>query len=592
MWRKITWDSYLLRQREARMKRLAEARKAAAEEAEREAAEKENQNGSMQEAQKRQPRPKSTNVLKPPSQVFSSPTKTERVLSNSKRTIHPSNTYVPRSPTSSNPTSSGKKRKQVRDEAGYPDEDHVPKRVRTMLNSSLRSLNSSQNSQRDLAAGSWKKHAEMENRMLEAQRFGPVVKTDTTRSTYFKMIAMGLDPNTPIVPLTKKDIAEAERKAASEAMPEPNRALDDGNESTGQTFTQGLAHTPKSDKHVLQPIIEATTTAINRQPTIENTMGPPQTPMRHTATINGPSKARCSPEDQALYDQVAEIKAQLDSGAEWYREEIERIRRSTSSRSSPAHPLQGSSSKRNRPYHISPSSQRSTASAHSGIIRGSPPAAAANPSPNLNTPHIQTNGVKNDTATSDRNSPTYWRQRIAKIYNPDAKADEAKRSRFGVLANETPAQKRLREFNANTPSRTQVRLASSGGKDGWLAKSAYGQQKAAQAKKKGKGKGRAQDWGDLDYVDAEMSDDERLDEEGNAEMTEPKEEEEEEGEGEEEEEWDGQDDDEDAYDDDGIGFAANGFSGSAQGNGMGGRGGMGGGGGGGTGASADDAIEL
>ena len=570
MWRKIAWDRYLFRQREARMKRLAEVWKEAAKEAKMEAAKKATQNRSKHETQKkRQARSESSTISKPPQQRRPS-------ISNSVQMQSSSFQNIPMNSLSSNSASSERKRKQVQNETHYPEEGHPSKRVHTTSSSSFHSTTSSHASQRNSDAESWRKHTEMEKSILEAPSFGPVAKTNTTRSTYFKMIAMGLDPNTPIVPLTKKDIAEAERKAALEATPESEHTFNDYTKAIGQPSTLRPAFAHITSNHILQSSTENAMAPVNRQSSIESIMGPPQTPMKNHVSINGLSKTSYSPEEQALFDQAAEVKAQLDSGKEWYREELERIRRSTSSRSSSAHRQQGSPINRGR-HHKHSSSQLSTASIHNGVTGAS--LRLGTHSPGLKT-SIHDNGLKTDAATTNPKSPTYWRSRISKIYKPDGKAaNEVKRPKqLGVAAKETDAQRRLRKFKADTPSRTQIRLAQSGGKNAWLKKSIYGQQQKA-AKAKGKGKGKA-DWGDMDYVDNGMADEEQEQErlgEEDATMTD------ESGEGSEEEDWDGEEEEGEG----GIGFATtgrNGSSGSSYDAGMGG--------GGGTGASADDAIEL
>ena len=471
-------------------------------------------------------------------QVVPSSDHPKRGSSKQKHSNRGSDPHHPTTSTSSHPTSSGKKRKSVDEESGEPGEsdrlgrDHSPKRLRTMSNSSFNSVNSISNSR-------------------------SLVGIDTTRSVYFKMIAMGMDPNTPIVPLTRRDVAEAQRTAAFAATQKRDGNIGGNTHLASQSAILNQSANHQSFDHALQPTEENTIAAVNYQQSIENSMGPPQTPMKYPATANGLPRTSYSPEEQALFEQAAKIKAELDSGSEWYREELEKARRSTSSRSSPQPNQPNNILRQSRLHHYTSSKLRK------GII-----------SPTHSTHHT-INGVQTVPAASDPKSPSYWRSRISKIYKPDDKADEAKRQKYGVLPKETAAQKRLREFSMNSPSRTQIRQAKNGGQDAWLKKSVYGQKQAAQAQGKGKGKGKAQDWGDMDYVDAEMSDEDDI-LEGNTQMTDALEEEgEEDG-----EDWDGMEDK------NGVEYAPlglNGFSAASSQN-LGFAGG--------TGASADDAIEL
>ena len=561
MWRKIAWGRYLFREQAARKQRLAKARKAAIKEAEgqerqeRAAVRKVSPHWVMLGTEKGKARTGSSPTSQSTQQLVPSSDQPERGSSRQKRPNLESNPSHLTTFTSSHPTSSGRKRKQAHEETGEPDEldslekAHSPKRIRAMSSSSFNSVDSKQAAKRRSATESRKKPVETEESISEARRSSTLIGIDTTKSVYFKMIAMGMDPNTPIVPLTRKDIAEAQRTAALAATPEPDDNINGNTHLTGQFSTSNLSIDHQSSHHALQSTGENAMKTVNHQRAIENSMGPPQTPIKYPLSTNGLSRASYSPEEQALFEQVTKIKAELDAGSEWYREELEKARCSTSSRSSPRPDQSTNIVRQSRLHHYTPSKLRKGITSSAQF-----------------THTTTTNGVQTDPPTSDPKSPSYWRSRISKIYKPDDKADEAKRQKYGVLPKETAAQKRLREFDRNSPSRTQIRQAKSGGKDAWFEKSAYGQQKAAQAK--GKGKGKAHDWGDMDYVDADMSDEEDILGE-DAQMTDASEEA--------GEEWDG------LEDGNGVGYAIvgqNGFAGASLGSG------------GGTGASADDAIEL
>ena len=577
---------------------MAEAREAAIREAEQYGKELEKQEKAaarnvspywvMLGTQKKKSDPERTSTLKSPHPLVPSSYQPEPGSSKRERRNLGATSHNPTTSTSSHLTTSGKKRKSVgketngRDEPDRSEEAHISKRLRAMSNSNVNSINSNASPKRYSATESWKKHTETEKMKSESRRLSSSVGIDTTKTVYFKMIAMGMDPNTPVVPLTRRDIAEAQRAAALAVAQEPNENADGNTHSIDQSRTSNPVNDQQNDNHALQSMDRNAMMTMNHQQSIEGSMGPPQTPMKHPLLINDLSRASYSPEEQSLFDQAAKIKADLDDGSEWYRQELEKARRSTSSRSSP-HPNLSTTSSLRQSYlnHSSPSKLRK------GIIISPAHSIHNNDNNNITTSAAQTNPLV--SSSSDPKSPSYWRSRISKIYKPDAQAEEAKRQKYGVLPHETAAQRKLREFDPNTPSRTQIRQEKNGGKDAWLTNSMYGQRKAAQTNKKGKGKAKAQEWGDMDYVDEEMDDGEEEEEEEDealeedALMTDGLEEEEEEGEGGE--------DEGDYYEDgseygNGISFTNlghNGFAGSSsQYLGFGG----------GTGASADDAIEL
>ena len=64
--------------------------------------------------------------------------------------------------------------------------------------------------------------------MKQARRLAPNTKSDTTRTDYFRLKALGIDPDTPVVPLTKKrtrnevDVNGAPKAIKSSPQPPPS----------------------------------------------------------------------------------------------------------------------------------------------------------------------------------------------------------------------------------------------------------------------------------------------------------------------------------------------------------------------------------
>ena len=137
--------------------------------------------------------------------------------------------------------------------------------------------------------------------MKQARRFAPTAKTDTTRTDYFRLKALGIDPDTPIVPKTKK-----RSRADSES------------ESSISSKSQRMS---PSASPLASPSLAPSTPRV------------PQTP---------PGKPSAKDDDEELFAQLRSVREALAESETWMQNERQSIERSVtatprqSSRSSPS----------------------------------------------------------------------------------------------------------------------------------------------------------------------------------------------------------------------------------------------------------------
>jgi hypothetical protein len=136
---------------------------------------------------------------------------------------------------------------------------------------------------------------------LKARRLAPPdLSTDTTRTDYFRLKAMGIDPDTPVVPVTRK------RRASDQV---------DMTETKTRRPTPPTASLPRSVSAYPNGAIASATSLTN---------GVPSTAQNTT------SKPLADDDDEALFAQVHQLKEALSESITWFREETEK---STLSRS-------------------------------------------------------------------------------------------------------------------------------------------------------------------------------------------------------------------------------------------------------------------
>ena len=125
--------------------------------------------------------------------------------------------------------------------------------------------------------------------MRQARRLAPNARSDTTRTDYFQLKALGIDPDTPVVPLTKKRTKDEIKSDAAES-------------STGTTLSSPRP-TTSSRPSVSQP-------ATQTQP--------------KSAKVSGSAHD----DDEELFAQIRSIREALAESEQWCRSERQSIEKS------------------------------------------------------------------------------------------------------------------------------------------------------------------------------------------------------------------------------------------------------------------------
>ncbi|MCJ1435111.1 hypothetical protein MMC27_004481 [Xylographa pallens] len=153
--------------------------------------------------------------------------------------------------------------------------------------------------------------------LKKARQLIPVGPTDTTRTDYFRLKAMGIDPNTQIVPATRK------RRISDQVEVNPKRA--------------SLLSPPKPSISTIRPIPHASAT--------------PSGPF----TIHHPVPNQTDDSDEELFAQVRQVKAAMSESMSWYREERQKSELSRSSSISHEPPAETAAERRLRELKHTPS---------------------------------------------------------------------------------------------------------------------------------------------------------------------------------------------------------------------------------------------
>ena len=130
--------------------------------------------------------------------------------------------------------------------------------------------------------------------MKNARRLAPNAKSDTTRTDYFRLKALGIDPDTPVVPLTKK-------RAREEKQP-------DEAEKSLRTSRLASLSTPTSKATASQRRASDAPLAASRTP----------------AEASKPA----GDDDEALFSQIRSVREALAESQQWFQSERESIERS------------------------------------------------------------------------------------------------------------------------------------------------------------------------------------------------------------------------------------------------------------------------
>lgn len=135
--------------------------------------------------------------------------------------------------------------------------------------------------------------------MKQARRLAPTAKSDTTRTDYFRLKALGIDPDTPVVPTSKK-------RTRAESM-----TNGDG------TIIETVVHDSQSRG------------ASETQRESQNPAKPSTT--RHTAKND---------DDEALFAQIRSVREALAESEQWMQSERQSVERSTASKQASMSPPQ------------------------------------------------------------------------------------------------------------------------------------------------------------------------------------------------------------------------------------------------------------
>ena len=130
--------------------------------------------------------------------------------------------------------------------------------------------------------------------MRQARQLAPSAKTDTTRTDYFRLKALGIDPDTPAVPLTKKRIGE---------------------------------HIEKNENNKSIRLSPPASTSASRAKAVPSTLQPQSGAGEATVTANNEVHGD-DDDDEALYAQIRSVREALAESEQWFQSERQSIERS------------------------------------------------------------------------------------------------------------------------------------------------------------------------------------------------------------------------------------------------------------------------
>ena len=134
-----------------------------------------------------------------------------------------------------------------------------------------------------------------ESMMKKARRLAPLGRTDTTQTDYFKLKALGIDPDTPAVPLIRK-----------------RRMIDDPESGSKRASKLSTSHYQTS-------LTESRENADVRT-------------MRDSVSSNPETRPQevVGKDDDELFAQMRQVRAAMSESISWYREEREKSAKSRS----------------------------------------------------------------------------------------------------------------------------------------------------------------------------------------------------------------------------------------------------------------------
>lgn len=182
-------------------------------------------------------------------------------------------------------------------------------------------------------------------RVDNAARLSFANKADTTQTDYFRLKALGIDPNTPTVPATRK-----------------KRSIDDGTSLRKKRSRQWLSQ-EASDSESRIPLRTPASLVTDIQTASNN----------NVALQNGDNS------DEALFTRLRKVREAMLDSILWFQSEREKSKRTSSGSNGEVRPNESPAQKTLRDFRMTPSrtEQRLRSTGASGLL---PKAWASNPS--------------------------------------------------------------------------------------------------------------------------------------------------------------------------------------------------------------------
>ena len=204
----------------------------------------------------------------------------------------------------------GKKRKSLHDEPPQENSDQAAttgpsyrhhKRSRTVGSAMPPPLKPARSSPRAASSGFRFSNTSLNASLTRASSASGFRKSsykppqDTTQTDFFRLLSHGLDPDTPWIPLTAAQVAEKQKKEKEEKEARFEAAYN--RRRGGLPSKQTKSPTPAAES----PVAAA------------------------PSTSPAPSISSIRSETEELIEQMREARKQMDEGAQWFREETERM---------------------------------------------------------------------------------------------------------------------------------------------------------------------------------------------------------------------------------------------------------------------------
>jgi hypothetical protein len=150
-------------------------------------------------------------------------------------------------------------------------------------------------------------------------------KTDSTHTDYFRLKALGVDPDTPFIPETKSSLERKRRRQEELSHPAPRKRASNLSSMKAQSLGQGEASSSIS-------------------PQASRNITTPETSFSTSQQIQSEARSRLLDDDDEFLRQIREVREAMSEDTQWFRtqaaeiekevEKQEELRRSASQRSS------------------------------------------------------------------------------------------------------------------------------------------------------------------------------------------------------------------------------------------------------------------